>query len=248
MYPLRFFLAASLFASISLCQSCSATRFAHQINQEYEPPEAIEIESMASFSLSDYDEVWESVISFFATKQIGIEAVEKDSGIIVARKQLTASSGGDGIALLGLVRTKRFILKQWLEPSQYQGSANPDVVRATGKVVRAELIEGSLQESAQKSAYGVTVSFNVFVSRFSDSEVRVQVNLDTSAAMPLELYRGWVWDVSLPEDLPVNEPDLINRLRKADVGPISVDPQPVSTGVLEKALLNYIRARVSADS
>ena len=173
--------------------------------------------------------------------------MEKESGIIVAKKMLTADSNGDGMAALGNIVSERSLLKQWLEPSQFAGSANPGVVRSTGTVTREEPIADSVVHSTRPATYRVAISFNVFVARFSESELRVTVNVSMTAADSIQLSTGWFWRPGLSEEAPGSEGEIIAGLVAAGVAPIVVEAKPLSTGSLERALLDYVRQRATID-
>ena len=100
-------------------------------------------------------------------------------------------------------------------------------------------------ESTKPATYRVAISFNVFVARFSESELRVTVNVSMIAADSLRLYRGWTWRPEFPTDRPRSEAEIIAGLVSAGVSPIVVNAEPISTGSLEQALLDYVRRRVS---
>lgn len=225
-------------------QSCSAYRYGHEIKQEYLAPEPITVENSAEFQEGSFDRVWESVIAFFASEQISIDTVEKDSGIIVARKLLTATSVGDGLADLGQVRTRRVVRKQWLKPSGFAGSLNPSYVEATGTVTKEEDLAETAVEDVRSAFYKATVAFNVFVERFADNRVRMVVNVNLEAAEVLPLWSGWYWRPGLSSSTPGTESQIAGGLGAIGVTPALVDGEPVSTGRLEAALLNFVASRV----
>lgn len=228
---------------LSFC-ACTATRFAHQLKQTYSAPAVVDLERSANFPAGSFDRVWESVIAFFSTRQISIETVEKESGIIVAKQMLTASSDGGGIALLGTVSTERAILKQTMTPSQFGGSANPSIVMATGTVSKQELVQRSLTTSTKPAMYQVAVSFNVFVSRFSEAELKVTINSTINPAERLQIWNGWYWAPSLSSDTPGSEDEIARSLMVHHVQPTLVEAKPVSAGTLEKALIEHLRSQV----
>jgi hypothetical protein len=225
-------------------QSCTATRFAHQINQKYSPAAPVEVERTAVFPRGTFDRVWESVISFFATQQISIETVEKESGIIVARRMLMASTDGAGMAALGMIETERALLKQTMEPTQFAGSANSSIVRATGRIAKQEVVASSVVRTSQGASYQVAVSFNVFVSRFSETELRVTINTSMTPGEPLRLWCGWYWVPELSTDTPGGEAVMAAGLASQGMPPTVVEARPVSNGSLEESLLAYLKQQV----
>jgi hypothetical protein len=214
------------------------------MSQQYVADSPVEIERSVTFAHGSFDRVWESVISFFATQQISIETVEKESGIIVAKRMLMASSNGEGIVSLGTIKSERSLLKQKLEPVQFEGSANASIVRSTGRIMREETIKPSIARSSRRASYQVAVSFNVFVARFSETEVRLTINTSISPAEPLKLWCGWYWRPDLREDVPGDEATIAMGLASSGVPPQLVEASPVSNGTLEKALLDYVRQRL----
>ena len=227
-----------------VAQSCATTRLAHSISQSYLPAVAAEVDRAMTFDAGTFDQVWESVISFFASRQISIETVEKESGIIVAKKTLTASSDGDGIADLGSIETERAFVKQWLEPSQFEGSLNPATVRATGKITRQEIVAESVVRSTRPAAYRVAVSFNVFVARFSETEIRVTMNVSMDPLAPVKLYNRWYWNTTLSSDTLGDEATIVRGIAAAGGSPVEVEVHPVTTGSLEGLFLEYLRRGV----
>jgi hypothetical protein len=214
------------------------------MTQSYAPVEATEAERSVVFPRESFDRVWESVISFFATQQISIETVEKESGIIVAKKILTARSDGGGIAALGTVQTERSLLKQSMEPSRFEGSANASFVRATGRVTAQETVASSICRSSRGASYQVAVSFNVFVARFSETEVRVTINVNMTPVEPLQLWRGWYWRPELSTSVPGDESSIATGLAACGVSPVKVEASPVTTGALERSLFDHLRQQV----
>jgi len=232
-------LAHGVFLLAAVATSCTATRTAHEISQAYAPPKKPEVENSKTFKGASFDETWEAIISFFATRQISIETLEKESGIVVAKKMLTSGSDGDGIVRLGDVTTTRQILKQWLKPSQFAGSANPGVVRATGTVTKQEAVAGSVVKTVAPAACRSSVSFNVFVSRFAEEEMKVTINVDVSTVDAMELYSAWVWRDYLEGAPLATTPQLISLVR-SHVAPNVVNPEPVTTGALEQVFLDHL--------
>lgn len=225
-------------------QSCTATRFAHQMIQSYSPAAPVEVERSAVFPRGRFDQVWESVISFFATQQISIETVEKESGIIVAKRMLMASSDATGMASLGMLETERSLLKQTMEPAQFEGSANASVVRASGRVTKQETVASSVAQTSRVASYQVAVSFNVFVSRFSETELRVTINTSMTPSESLKLWCGWYWRPELNTETPGDEAAIAVGLASCGVSPVAVEAKPVSNGVLEKSLFEYLKRQV----
>lgn len=234
----------ALIGFVATLQSCQATRVAHQISQSYTAPQAVEIDTSETFPASQHNQVWEAVVQFFATVQVPIETIEKDSGIVVARKSLAPGSDGGGFVALGEVQTTCSLLKQSMSPNGFQGSANAAHVRATGTVTAQETVESSRYATNATAAYRASISFNAFVARFTDDEVRLTINVTVAPAESLELYSGWHWRNNLPTDAAGNAASIIAGLQAAGVQPQKLEPTPVSTGKLEKMLLDHVRARL----
>lgn len=224
---------------VSLCTSCTATRNAQEIRQSYEAPATCEVANSRAFEGVTFDKMWEAIIAFFASRQISIETLEKESGIVVAKKMLTMGSEGEGIVKLGDVTTKRQIVKQWLEPSQFQGSAVPSVVRATGRITKQEPVSGSAVTTVMPADCRAAVAFNVFVTRFAQAKLKVTMNVEVSTVDALQLYNGQIWRDYLDEAPLASAQQIINELRNS-IQPTAVNPRPVTTGVLERAFFDHI--------
>ncbi len=227
------------------CTACTATRTAHQLAQAYTPPAVPSVANSRTFENVSFDKAWEAIIQFFAEQQISIETLEKDSGIVVAKKMLTSGSDGDGIVKLGNVTSTRYILKQWLEPVRFEGSANAAVVRATGRVTKEERQPDPIVTS-EPAACRSAVSFNVFVARFAEEKLKVTINVNVSTADSLKLWNGWVWHDFL-EGAPIQSTDRLISLLQAHVQPTPTNPEPVTTGQLEGVFLDHLQKALAPE-
>lgn len=235
--------SALLLLTLPLLASCSASRIAHQVQQEYVKPEPVEFEKTITLDIESFDRTWESIIGFFATRQIPIETIEKDSGIIVAKKIAANEEESGLIARLGEIRTTTWMVRQSMSPSRFQGSMNYWVVRSTGKVTESDVIEGSREESSEMASYRVTLSFNVFVERFGTDQVRTTINTIVTPGRKLLVTSGWVWDNKAPTDRTLSPPEILGRLGRHGVQPKAIVPVPVSSGSLETQFLEHVRER-----
>ncbi len=223
---------------------CTATRVVDEVNQKYIAPEERDFERSIDFDGVEYNRVWEVIIGFFASRQISIDTIEKDSGIVVAKKMISDRSDAEAIADLGIVKSRVRKVKQWLKPSQFAGSANYWVVQSTGTVTESKPIEGTQVESEEMPSFRVAVAFNVFVERFAGGRLRTTINTSMETTQEVELYNGWAWSGKNDSNSVANTSEIIQRLRP-HLPPSRVVPRARSKGLFEKAFLDHLRKGVS---
>ena len=143
--------------------------------EDYVPPEPKEIKSSRIYNFS-YDEVWEGIISFFATTNISIKTLEKDSGIVVAEKSLDDSKEMKDFVDIGYIDETNYQYR--IKNEQYYGYLNPYDFYSLSLMTRpagSELIsKNTVKKDLDVSVLSV---YNVFARKIKEgTEVSVNIN------------------------------------------------------------------------
>ena len=140
----------------------------------YAPPGISNYENKKDFYAS-YDKVWEGVISYFAENNISIETLEKDSGIVVAKKMIANSNEVKEAFDTGYMKNETFLVKDTYQNPTFSGMANPSYVRRHWRLVSSD--STIISESQNPVNCRLNVKFNVFVKN-SVKRVTVIFNLN----------------------------------------------------------------------
>lgn len=216
----------------ALC-GCSATRTVHEVSQTYEPPLSRPRPVLRSYAESTFDKVWPAVIDTFIDQALPIEAVDRQSGVIVARRPYVLGEDPLELAETGSVRSVVQAVRQEVRQDRAADRSAGEVL-ATGRVLSSEPL-GESFESMDRPRFRLDAVLTVIVRQFEQStEVRVLVHFDP--VDDLRLREGVSSREADAEFLDVrNDPRLPSRI---------VRPVPVSRGALERAFLDALSKRV----
>jgi len=153
---------------------CSKTYTTTWNNLTYIPPNISNYENKKDFHAS-YDQVWEGVISYFAENNISIETLEKDSGIVVAKKMIANSNAVKEMFDTGYMKSETCSVENTYENPTFVGIINPTYVTRHWRHVSSD--ETIISESQNPVNCRLNVKFNVFV-RKSIKKVTVIFNLN----------------------------------------------------------------------
>lgn len=228
----------------ALCTSCTVTRTSYLIEQSYRAPEADPPQASRIFSAASFDAVWESVVRFFAERHHTIATIEKDSGIIVARRA-TGRSRQLPTVLAGEIETTVREFRDIVTADQWEGSMNPSFVRAHGKLKERSPADREPEVWRSRADYGVSIAWNIHVERTGAEEgVRVTVNALLEPTESLAVHNGYY----IPQDgeRGMAGPEALFHYEQHFRGvPDLVMPTPLSNGQFETAILDYIESQVA---
>jgi hypothetical protein len=227
--------------ALMVCGSCNVNRYTVQISQSYDPPEKVAAKVHSkTFKGVSYDRVWEAIISFFATRQISIDTLEKESGIVVAKRMVGTTEEAFRLVSPGTLVTSIWKMKQSVQPSHFNGSLNPEHVFRTGRVL-GETRVGDIKKIESIAQFRMRVGFNVFVRRFGEKGVSVQINASFDPVSDLELVNGWCGYWHEEYQAPMDMLTVLSAMKQVSKAKAQVSPR--STGEFEG---DFIRAVTAA--
>ncbi len=188
---LFFILLPMFFGSMT---GCTAYKEYNRTDFSYQAPEAKQIRTSKVYT-APYDKVWESVISFFAERNITIQTIEKVSGIVAAQKMYGDLMDAIDLIEPGEVEAKTIRVTEKKEPAGWVGSANASYVREHGRVVDTQ--EEVIETTTGRALYRIAIKFNVFCRKNQSDSVAVSINLQfepaesVHGAVPRPVSKGW---------------------------------------------------------
>jgi hypothetical protein len=168
-------LTSSIFLLMCLMSICACSRALtrEETRLSYISPEAFSIDNKKDFS-APYDRVWGGIISFFTEKNISIETLAKDSGIIVAKQFLANSIETERIVDVGRIKREHVELNEVYTNSTYFGMANSDYVRRNWTLASSN--SNVLNTAYEPITCSLIIKFNVFADK-KDRKTTVAINL-----------------------------------------------------------------------
>lgn len=147
--------------------------------QKYILPQNTDFTKEKMFSAS-FDNIWEGIISYFATNNISIKTLEKDSGIIVAERMVDFSSDIDLLFDIGHIEeeisqhSETYKCNQWyMLKSQSIDPQFYPIVKQVCKKLDSEQKDTYINRIKIKS--DIITTYNVF-ARKAKNGINVSVN------------------------------------------------------------------------